>query len=348
MSDTAVLVTLVAGELQLYFASIIQQTNKEAKVTLISGHKLKRNPEHVALRQNRLVYLVGKLDEVVRYKVESILSLLKDQSEKYDFLEAVILNDIALEDADVASQQLASSTSIPSSGSAPPSSATVPATVPASQPQQQLQLPHDDDDDEEQDDYDNKEDEEDFNKAYDYDDDDEEEEVEEENKEVVVEEENNTITSLSDDFTNKANVTPGKSKSAADAKLVTVTPATVDSASSYSSEKKRPSKSNIIRSHVFFPNKVIEGMRNKVIKKAITVIRNHQGYIDLKSLVKQSKLSISFLIHKIRKLNKKAINLVTIGECKITLMKIHDDVTLQRLNYLNLSDIKPVTAEKNV
>ena len=101
MSVTAVLVTKVPGELQLYFASIVQQTNNfnEAKISLITGHKFKRKiMKHVALRQNRLVYLVGNLEKVVRYEVVLIHSLLID-FEKYDFLEAVILNDIALENA---------------------------------------------------------------------------------------------------------------------------------------------------------------------------------------------------------------------------------------------------------
>jgi hypothetical protein len=87
-------------------------------------------------------------------------------------------------------------------------------------------------------------------------------------------------------------------------------------------------------------------MNKEFIKKAIADIRKHPGYSKLLLLVKQSKLSVSFLIRKVRYLRKRAINLVTIGNCRIILRKIDDGVHLQKLNYLNLSDIKPVTAEK--
>lgn len=73
-ADTAVLLTRVPGELQLYFASVIQQPNEKAEISLITAHQLTQEIKYIALRQNRLVYLVGKLVEVEPFNVESILS----------------------------------------------------------------------------------------------------------------------------------------------------------------------------------------------------------------------------------------------------------------------------------
>ena len=293
MPDTAVLVTKVPGELQLYFASIVQQTIEEAKITLITGHKLNRKPKptYVALRQNYLVYLVGKLYEVKRYEVVLIHSLLKDQLkafENYDFLEAVILNDIALGKAarnylDCISEK-------------------------------------------------NEKEEDDLE---------EEEDLEEEGDPV--------IESLVES-TAKVNITqtPQKPTLATEVNAELLESTDVTSAiklpadrTSFSSEKRSP-PSDISSWHVFFPQDVIQGMTEEFIKKAIANIREHQGYSDLMHLVNQSKLSASFLIRKVLHLRKKAINLVTICDCKITLMRIADGVHLEKLNYLNLSDIMPV------
>ena len=265
MPDTAVLVTLVAGELQLYFASIIQQPKNDAKITLITGHDLNQEPkpEKVALRQNRIVYLVGKLDGVQQYDVELIISLLKDDAIKHDFLECVILNDIALEN----------------------------------------------------------------------------EHAKDENaKDENIEDENAKNENIEDENAKNENIEDENDLSLYDLKLDT--PVKLTGRSSFSSEERPPQ--DISSWHVFFPHDVIKGMKGEAIKEAIDKIRGHEGYRALMHLVNQSKLSASFLIRKVLHLRKKAINLVTICDCKITLMRIADGVHLEKLNYLNLSDITPV------
>ena len=87
-TDTVVLFTRFPGELQLYFASVVQQTSREAEISLITGHDIKRKT-YVALRQNRLVYLIGKLKYVQEYHVQLILSLINEYNN--EFLEDVIL-----------------------------------------------------------------------------------------------------------------------------------------------------------------------------------------------------------------------------------------------------------------